>query len=1309
MHPALVPQSSTPPGDTTQASEQLSESLGPTFQLPDESAMAPSSSPHVQDAPLSNGPQHSPTNADSNGDGDLPRGSTVFDPVSNSYKPKIIKPNKIYVGNLPGNTREEDLEGCFGELGRILSVELKYVPARADPNVPGSQSGPGRVGYGFVEFETREQAERAVQKYDGGLFLGNKIRCELSHGGGKTAKFAGDPGACFKCRQPGHWARECPNEAVDPSWRDYHRGEKPVRRRYDDSQNNRAHNTDDMGQYAVRSPVGYRDDYRGDVPARHPARDYRPDSSVPLGRDVRDYRTRDLRPPSPPPTRNYSRDYDEPRGPPRGPPPPPLSTGPYDRHSSDPRAYDVRSTYEARPPPGYGPDYDRPVPARDYGPPTGAPLPPGGYDRTSYATAYANGRSRSPVAYESRREYGPSSATSYDPYRGRGAAGAPPARYDTYSRRRSMSPPPRSAAKLLSDCTTIPNIPPPPEALPPPPMTSQTLFRNAHNVPLKCYIQLDAALEQAAEVKNLLERHGAHVSTYLTHALVILVDPPTPGGQLLIREFGSDTNRAILDFGWVKECVDKGRCIGPSENWGGHKLPVTNINAFFSYEPPPVPHPPYTAHPAAPALPSPAVSQSLPPSPVLTQRDRSESKPENFPATETDRKERIPFQKSRQSTPPPVSDEEPTPPDPSAMVLHHNGMGAKFTEIDTEYIRQYFRWSQKHHPHRTQRQVLEKIHEKMPYHTAVSITQYMRRHPDLFSEWKRQDIDPSLKDRNHLARSRDLHPDVPYDPGNTGNEDEPPKPPTNLIPFAKGYRFTTADDQFIISYFNWHAKKHPDSTKTEVLRDLAAWAPYRSLPSWTSYLHKNLSKWRDRIPSLRDDFTEEADEVSQGLLDDSTTDKDTKGDDIDGDLADSRRWNPPRRSAAQVKPISIPIPTDDDDASYDEHKPHSPRSPRSARMSGPESELQKRRRAEGQRRRSIAFSANERKIFIEFLADHPWVWTSITAPPEWLQGSTTASAVWQKFEKLYPHRSDASWREYHKRNAIEFDAEARRLRMARAAGIIPPAPPSVSASTDHDPVDDDDDYPEDEEPEDLQASSFSYHPLPPPEESEEEEDQLNTDDEDDLGMRGRTNGGADARPRSPSVAPSLSTQQRKGSRKGRPYLPFTQEQKERFMEFLIENPQVWTGAEPEPGWVSWEQSHQGKDTTWRKLSAIPGMENHSYKSWREYHRARAGQVDKQAKEMRLSREAAQRHRQELAQPLPPLPPPPQLPHLPPMPQQPHPSIPLQLMPIMTVVHPLPSAGYDPIRKRSREPEEMELSTPITKRSKVDSDETMQST
>ena len=53
----------------------------------------------------------------------------------------------------------------------------------------------------------RDAAEESVAKYHEGYFMGNKIRVELSHGGGRTAKYVGEPGACFKCGTHGHWAR----------------------------------------------------------------------------------------------------------------------------------------------------------------------------------------------------------------------------------------------------------------------------------------------------------------------------------------------------------------------------------------------------------------------------------------------------------------------------------------------------------------------------------------------------------------------------------------------------------------------------------------------------------------------------------------------------------------------------------------------------------------------------------------------------------------------------------------------------------------------------------------------------------------------------------------------------------------------------------------------------------------------------------------------------------------------------------------------------------------------------------------------
>ncbi|KAH9927526.1 uncharacterized protein BXZ73DRAFT_102656 [Epithele typhae] len=144
--------------------------------------------PHPQHddraAPDANGKDYAPSNG----------GGSADDARADAAQrgEKIVKLNKVYIGGLPEHTRKEDLESCFRNIGTIVNIELK-------------------VGYGFVEFDSREAAEESVAKYHEGYFMGNKIRVEISHGGGRTAKYTGDPGACFKCGLMGHWARECPN------------------------------------------------------------------------------------------------------------------------------------------------------------------------------------------------------------------------------------------------------------------------------------------------------------------------------------------------------------------------------------------------------------------------------------------------------------------------------------------------------------------------------------------------------------------------------------------------------------------------------------------------------------------------------------------------------------------------------------------------------------------------------------------------------------------------------------------------------------------------------------------------------------------------------------------------------------------------------------------------------------------------------------------------------------------------------------------------------------------------------------------
>ncbi|KAL5709414.1 Serine/arginine-rich splicing factor sr34a [Ranunculus cassubicifolius] len=75
----------------------------------------------------------------------------------------------IYVGNLPLDIREGEIEDLFYKYGRIVDIELK-IPPRPP-------------GYCFVEFEDARDAEDAIHGRDGYKFDGTRLRVELAHGG----------------------------------------------------------------------------------------------------------------------------------------------------------------------------------------------------------------------------------------------------------------------------------------------------------------------------------------------------------------------------------------------------------------------------------------------------------------------------------------------------------------------------------------------------------------------------------------------------------------------------------------------------------------------------------------------------------------------------------------------------------------------------------------------------------------------------------------------------------------------------------------------------------------------------------------------------------------------------------------------------------------------------------------------------------------------------------------------------------------------------------------------------------------------
>lgn len=75
----------------------------------------------------------------------------------------------LYVGNLPFSAEEDDLRGLFSEIGSVDSVKI----------IRERFSGKSR-GFGFVEMETDELAEEAINKLNGYSLNGRALRVDMA-------------------------------------------------------------------------------------------------------------------------------------------------------------------------------------------------------------------------------------------------------------------------------------------------------------------------------------------------------------------------------------------------------------------------------------------------------------------------------------------------------------------------------------------------------------------------------------------------------------------------------------------------------------------------------------------------------------------------------------------------------------------------------------------------------------------------------------------------------------------------------------------------------------------------------------------------------------------------------------------------------------------------------------------------------------------------------------------------------------------------------------------------------------------------
>lgn len=72
--------------------------------------------------------------------------------------------NKLYVGNLPYSATEQTLESSFAECGTVQSAKI----------IIDRDSGRSK-GFGFVEMATSEEAQAAIQRFNGAEWEGRAM------------------------------------------------------------------------------------------------------------------------------------------------------------------------------------------------------------------------------------------------------------------------------------------------------------------------------------------------------------------------------------------------------------------------------------------------------------------------------------------------------------------------------------------------------------------------------------------------------------------------------------------------------------------------------------------------------------------------------------------------------------------------------------------------------------------------------------------------------------------------------------------------------------------------------------------------------------------------------------------------------------------------------------------------------------------------------------------------------------------------------------------------------------------------------
>ena len=99
---------------------------------------------------------------------------------------------KLYVGNLPYETTEQDLQALFDSVGQVSTVNL----------VRDRATGQAR-GFAFVEMSDAEGAKRAISELDKHQYGGRNLT--VNEAKPMTPRGSGGPGGGARPRRESRW------------------------------------------------------------------------------------------------------------------------------------------------------------------------------------------------------------------------------------------------------------------------------------------------------------------------------------------------------------------------------------------------------------------------------------------------------------------------------------------------------------------------------------------------------------------------------------------------------------------------------------------------------------------------------------------------------------------------------------------------------------------------------------------------------------------------------------------------------------------------------------------------------------------------------------------------------------------------------------------------------------------------------------------------------------------------------------------------------------------------------------------------